>query len=139
MNITDIYGGMNRATMQKMVELTTVDMSGCTDFEPSEFIDGILKCCKIEKLEIAGCKQFTEHNIIDICTSLPELIYFDASKCAGLQYANAHVILCNARKLRVFKVEMRYPEFERKDWIKLKATFPDVIFGEEIENFLHEN
>ena len=135
-DITDIYGGFSRMIMAKMDDIFRVNISGCDNLNPSEFTEAILGCLKMERLDMVGCTQFTEYNIVDICTSLPNLVHFDARQCSGLQYANANIILCNLRQLKIFKVEMKYPEYERKDWCKLKMTFPDVHFGEDIEEFL---
>ena len=128
-DITPIYGGFQKKTLQKMKNLITVDVSGCTDMDSTQFIDSLMSCIQIEKLEIMGCTQFSEYNIVDICTSLPNLTYIDATNCAPLQYVNANVILCNARNLKVFRVEVRYPDYELNDWVRLKGRFPHVYFG----------
>ena len=135
-NITDLYGGFQQFTFEKMSGLANVDISGCKALNASEFTEVLIKCLKIEKVEMVGCTQFSEHQIVDICTSLPKLVHFDSRKCTGLQYANANVILCNVRTLRVFKVEIKYPQYEKKDWRKLKSTFSHIDFGEEVEKFL---
>ena len=129
-DITDIYGGFSAFTLQNMSDIICVDISGCCTINPSDFIEGLLGCIQIEKLKMVGCKQFSEYNIVDICTSLPNLAYFDGRNCSGLQYVNANVILCNGRNLKVFKVEIKYPDYERKDWVKLKNRFPHVHFDD---------
>ena len=134
--MTKLYGGFSAATMQQMDDIVRVDISFCFDLNACDFVQAILGCIDITKLEMVGCKQFTEYNIVDICTSLPNLEYFDARACSGLQYVNAYVILTNARKLKQFKVNMKFPEYEKKDWLKLKFTFPEVSFGEQLEKFL---
>ena len=135
-DLTHIYGGFSEFTLDKLSEVFAVDISGCTTLNPCEFVEGLMGCIDLEKLVMVGCHQFSEYNIVDVCTSVPYLKYFDARKCSGLQYANANVILCNVRKLKVFKVEIKYPEYERNDWQKLKLRFPDVYFGEEVEELL---
>ena len=123
-DVTHICGGFSAPVLQKMSDIICVDISGCTHLDASEFVEGIVSCIQMEKLLMVGCSLFTEYNIVDICTSLPNLIHLDSRKCSGLQYANAHVILCNARNLKIFKVEMKYPQYEKKDWLKHKYQFP---------------
>ena len=137
-DITKIYGGSSSGALHKMVNLESIDLSFCCDINPADFVEGLLGCMKIKKLEMVGCKQFTEYNIVDICTSLPNLEYFDGRACSGLQFSNANVILTNARKLQVFMVNMKYPQFEKKDWAILKGRFLNVDFGEQIERFLKQ-
>ena len=137
-DISKIYGGTNSAVIQKMVNLESIDISFCCDIDASDFANGLIGCMKLKKVEMVGCKQFTEYHLVDICTSLPKLEYFDGRGCSGLQYCNANVILTNARNLAVFKVNMKYPDYEKKDWAKLKGRFLHVHFGEQIEKFLKE-
>ena len=136
-DLTQIYGGGNDQVIKLMTELENADISGCCKIVPADYIDSILNCTKIMKFQMIGCEQFSEYQIIDICTSLPNLTYFDASNCKGLQFVSAYVILCNAKNLKVFRVEPKY-DFECKDWAKLKQMFPDIEFGDSVNKLISD-
>ena len=94
-NLTPIYGGFNSYVMSVMKDLVDMDVSGCRKLNTDDFVESIVDAFKVEKLNISGCTQFTEQQIIDICTCLPNLVSVDATGCTGLQFANALTILCN--------------------------------------------
>ena len=115
-----------------MMDLINIDISECCHLNCDDFIECVINLLKVEKLNMSVCDQFTEQQIIDICTSLPNLEYFDASCCVPITHVSAYVILCNVRSIRVLKIVPKYGQEKREDWSKLMATFLHVDFGDHV-------
>ena len=135
-NLDHIYGGFDPKVLLNIKDLVSIDISGCCHHDTYVFIECVLKCLKIVKIEMIGCKQFSEHQIVDICTGFPNLKFFDASGCIGISFVSGNTILCNCHNLRVFRVVPKYKEYDKKQWSKLCSTFLDVEFGDDIKKML---
>ena len=61
-----------------MTNLKFVELSGCDSIEPDSFVKGISECTKLEQIVMRFCTQFSEWQIVEMCTSLPNLTYVDA-------------------------------------------------------------
>ena len=134
-HLSRIYSSYDPALLKCMVNLEKIVISH-THIDAKQFVNGAVDCIQLRELHIAGCTQFTEQQMIELFCCLPNLEIIDATGNRGFQYANAYVVCSNLRKLKVFKIEAKYPFYERKDWRKIKGIFPGVDFGPKIQQIV---
>ena len=134
-HLSRIFGDYHPALMSRMKNLEMLVIS-YTHVDPRPFIDDVIDHIALNEIHMVGCTQFTEHQMIELFCCLPNLKVIDASKNRGFQYANAYIVCCSLRKLQVFKIEAKFPFYERHDWSKLQAVFPHIQFGKTINDIV---
>ena len=127
-----IYGPFNPRSLKYMPKLKMIDISN-TRIEAKPFVDAVIDKIGIEEIYLRNCTQFSERQIIEMMCCLPNLTIIDATGTKGILYVSAYIICCSLTHLRVFKLEPKYPFFERFDWSKLKCMFPHIDFGKKID------
>ena len=60
---------------------------------------------------------------------MKELIYFDGSKAKGLQYSKAFNLVSPAPKFIYVCIEVKYKNYEYRNWEYLIQTFHWATFG----------
>ena len=126
-----IYGYYNTAFLKVMANLEKTVIS-YSHLDPREFIDAAIDHIELKELHMVGCGQFSEFQMIELFCCLPNLEVIDATCTCGILYVSAYVICCNLRKLKMLKVEPKFPFEERFDWAKLQAIFHHINFGKKV-------
>ena len=130
--VSRIYGKFNPAFISIMQNLEKVVISD-THIDPREFVDKIVDRIELQEIYLVNCTQFTEQQMIEMFSCLPNLRIIDATGNRGFQFVSAYTLCCNLRKLEQFKIEAKYPFYERYDWARLTGMFPNVNFGRKIK------
>ena len=59
-NLSLVVGSFQLHIIEVMVNLQEINISGCS-IDPNIFTETIIKCTKLEKIVMMGCKQFSEY------------------------------------------------------------------------------
>ena len=108
-----------------------------THIDSRQFVDKIVDRIELQEIYMVNCTQFTEQQMIEMFSCLPNLRIIDATGCRGFQFVSAYTLCCNLRKLEQFKIEAKYAFYERYDWGRLTGLFPKVNFGRKIKEIAH--
>ena len=116
--------------------ITTLDISGYTDFKSQLFMETVKGCSQLKEFRLTGCVQFHEHQLVKMFCQLKLLEIVDASHCSMLQYISAHRIITGLRNLRMINLEPKYPYSENKKWELMVVEYYKINFGHSVMNIL---
>ena len=109
-----------------------INISGCTQIEPTLFVDCIGACNKLLKLEMTGCIQFSEKSLFKIVQQLPLVRYLDCTACVQVTFATAYNVVSALKELIMINLEPKFPLEENQDWKRMIQIFRRVKFGHSI-------
>ena len=106
-----------------------INISGCPEIPCGTFVDCIVSCSQLKKIEMTGCIQFTEKMLVKMFNKLLGLQYIDCSFCVGVTFASAFNIVPYSHDLFMISLEPKSKGAEITDWKHLILTFTNVKFG----------
>ena len=135
-DLTPQLGEFSPCILIYFPQLLELDITGCRGIDSELLNDCIGACSNLQRLEMRGCKQCSQHIIVQIVRKLPNLVYFDASNAGHINYVNAYNILCHLPKLNMANFTPQEIFEQLDDWTNLYRTFRDVHFGVNIMMYL---
>ena len=130
--LTPLTGLWSILLMRKMSNVLSVNISGCTQVDPDKFLDSLSQHDKITHVVMNGCFQFTEYHIVTILKSMHNLEVFEALNTTPIKSESVSEVVSKCEKLRVLKVNPKFPFVEKQYWCNLKKNYSHIDFGEEI-------
>ena len=136
--LTPLIGPFDGIFFSKMRNVVDVRIPGCNKVDPNTFVDAIVEAKQIEEVDITGCKQFNEYQLVRMFKSLPNLVQVFALETTGILSVSAYEIVTNARKIRVLKVVPKFPIVDKKNWSQLHCIFLHIDFGEKVKAIISD-
>ena len=131
-DLTQIIGYFKPELLVYFCNIQEIKISGCPEIPCATFVDCIVSCSQLKKIEMTGCIQFTEKMLVKMFNKLLALQYIDCSFCAGVTFASAFNIVSHLHDLFMISLEPKFRGAEMTDWKRLIVTFTNVKFGVSI-------
>ena len=131
-DLTGNFGSFEPQYLLYLSNITQINIAGCTEIEPTFFVDCIGSCTKLVKFEMQGCIQFSEKMLVKIFNNLPNLRYIDCTACVEVTFASGYNIVAPLKQLLNINLEPKFANLERADWKRLIQIFRLVTFGHSI-------
>ena len=103
MDMTVIISCFNSASLVWFPDLTLPDISHCTNFDTSLFVDCIPLCVNLVEIIMINCKCFTQCQMVKILTNLSNLEAVDCTRGTALN------VVFSLKRLRTINVEPKDP------------------------------
>ena len=120
--------------LMKYLNLIEIDLSGCINFNATEFVDVIRFAKYLKVIKLDGCTQFNQYQYVKMFSNLLEIESISLTNCQKLAFTPAYCISSSLRQLRRFYFEADNLQSERRDWGKFRAIFFIIDFGDTFRN-----
>ena len=114
-------------------QLTLIDISGCTTVVPQDFIECIQICQRLINLNMSGCYQFHEYQMVRMLCELKTLQIVDITGTKKLLYVSAYRIVTSLLSLKHLSLDPKFPTEEGFNWRWLITDVKNRLrFGEDV-------
>ena len=101
MELTPVIGSFKCYFLLYIKTITEVDISACRNLDVTRFTESIVCCTGLQKIVMKGCTQFTQNDLLNMLSKLPNLKYFNIEGCKEMSIAQIMSILNLLPKLQI--------------------------------------
>ena len=100
-----------------------LDLSGLSDIVPNDFLDVIGYMKSVKSLNLDGCYQFSQYQIVKIFQMVKTVEKLSLVDCCKLAFTPAYCICSSVKFLKYVDFEPENIILEKRDWKRLIAIF----------------
>ena len=131
-DLTDRIGFFSPTLFVYLNHISEINVSGCCFLDADLFVDTIVYCEVLCKLDMANCGQFSAIHLIRMLPKLNNLKYLDFARCCEIGFHAIYWILEETTNLNMINFDPKNPVGDVDMWEQLLRHFKDVHFGHNI-------
>ena len=113
------------------LNLQELEISNIAKCKTEDFVKYVQGCKQLIMLNIESCKNFSEQQLTEMLSNMPQLVSVNATNTEPIRFCNFLLIICSLNNLRAINMEPKFPKLEMKDWCRVFSTF-EIHFGHSI-------
>ena len=130
--ITGHIGSFSPILFIYLREIAEIDVSGCRSIDSDLFVDCIIFCENLKKIEMRSCWQFEENDFVKMLPKMRKLSYVDIAKCCKITSVSALYIAASMCQVLWLNFDPKDAKSNVSDWEILLRNFPEIHFGHNV-------
>ena len=137
--ISSVVGDFTSDMLPVFKDIKEVDISGCKEIDPDEFVQNILQVQKLQKIVLTGCSQFQEYHLVEF---LPYMDCLQDVQIRGCDFMSSEIVvelLENMCSIVHFDFDPRHFNADIQCWQYIEQKWDSVSFGIGFLKFFEES
>ena len=131
-DISDRIGVFTPTIFLYLSNISEINVHGCQFIDPNLFVDTIVYCEFLCKLDMENCNQFSELNLVTFLPKMKELKSVNLARCCNLGFDSVLWIINETRKLELINFDPKDALKDVKMWELLLRHFLNIQFGHNV-------